>query len=560
MSNINKFTVLLLISFFLLAYILPLGVRDLMVPDETRYAEIPREMIAGGDWITPHINGLRYFEKPVMGYWVHAASLKAFGENNFAVRFPSALAVGLSAVLIFLLMRNAGRREDEENGFYALLAPLIFLSCFGVFGLGNTAVLDNLFSFFLTATIAWFFLASEAVPGSRQEKLLLLMSGIFCGFAFLTKGFLALVVPVLTLAPYLFLERRYKDLFRMSWLPILTAVIVAAPWGIMIHLKEPDFWHFFFWNEHIRRFLADNAQHRESFWIFVLTAPAMFIPWTFVTPAAVRGIAAQLRGDGSKKRLLRASLCWLVLPFLFFSLSRGKILTYILPCFPPFAILMASGLRHLFKTSGPNRLFQGGTAVTAILFAVILLAFPLVQFFGFDGFRPFSESWKVMMVINGLAFFVLLCVWSLKSRHLRVKLLLFGAAPLFFFFIVHFTIPDQTREVKSPGPLLEKYRQGVIRDNIIISDENSLRAVCWYLKRSDVYILGEAGEMNYGLTYPDAKGRQLDAKTAADLIQKNRGKTILIARVKNTGQLQSQFPIPVFQDQNGPTGYVFWRY
>ena len=560
MSNINRFTILLLVSFFLLAYILPLGVRDLVVPDETRYAEVPREMISDGDWITPHINGLRYFEKPVMGYWVHAASLKAFGENNFAVRFPSALSVGLSAVLVFLLMRNAGRREDEEDSFYNLLAPLIFLSCFEVFGVGNTAVLDNLFLFFLTATIACFFLSSEAVPGSTREKLLLLVSGIFCGFAFLTKGFLALAVPVLTLAPYLVLERRYKDLFRMSWLPILTAVIVSAPWGIMIHLKEPDFWHFFFWNEHIRRFMADNAQHRESFWFFFLTAPAMFIPWTFVTPAAVKGIAAQFSGDDPKNRLLRVSLCWLVLPFLFFSLSRGKLLTYILPCFPPFAILITFGLRHLFQRSGQNRLFQGGTAVTAIVFALILVAFPLVQIFGFDGFRPFSESWKVIMVINGLAFFVLLCVWSLKSRHLRVKLLLFSAAPLFFFFIVHFTLPDQTREVKSPGPILEKYSKSVTRDNIILSDENSLRAVCWYLKRSDVYTLGGAGEMDYGLTYPDADGRQLDVNAAADLIRKNPGKAVLVARVRNAAKWQSQFPTPVFQDQNGPTGYVFWRY
>ncbi|WP_051957787.1 phospholipid carrier-dependent glycosyltransferase [Desulfobacter vibrioformis] len=560
MSKTNQFTVLLLVSFFLLAYILPLGVRDLVVPDETRYAEVPREMIASGDWISPRINGLRYFEKPVMGYWVHAASLKLFGENNFAVRFPSALAVGLSAVLIFFLMQNAGSRKDEQRQFYALLAPLIFLSCFEVFGVGNTAVLDTLFSFFLTATITGFYLASEAGPGSTREKGLLLVSGIFCGFAFLTKGFLAFAVPVLTLAPYLVWERRYKDLFRMSWLPILTALIAAAPWSILIHLKEPDFWHFFFWNEHIRRFLADNAQHRESFWFFFLAAPAMFLPWTFVSPAAIQGIAAQFRGDGPKHRLLRISLCWLILPFLFFSLSRGKLLTYILPCFPPFAILMATGFRHRFKEPGPNRFFQGGTAVTAMLFAVILLAFPMIQFFGFNGFRPFSESWKMMMVINGLAFFVLLSAWSLKSRHPQVKLILFGAAPLFFFFIAHFTIPDLTREVKCPGPILEKYRQNVSRDDIIISDENSLRAVCWYLKRNDVYILGGAGEMDYGLTYPDAKGRQLDAKAAAGLIRENRGKAILIARVRNVTQWQNQFPAPVFQDRNGPAGYVFLRY
>nr|WP_321403362.1 phospholipid carrier-dependent glycosyltransferase [uncultured Desulfobacter sp.] len=560
MSNTNKFTVLLLVAFFLLAYILPLGVRDLVVPDETRYAEVPREMIAGGDWITPHINGLRYFEKPAMGYWVHALSLKAFGENNFAVRFPSALSVGLSAVLIFLLMRQAGRREDEEDGFYALLAPLIFLSCFEVFGVGNTAVLDSLFSFFLTATIGVFFLASEAVPGSTREKVLLLVSGVFCGFAFLTKGFLALAVPVVSLAPYLIWERRYKDLFRMSWLPILTAVVVTIPWGVMIHLKEADFWHFFFWNEHIRRFMADDAQHREAFWFFFLTAPAMFIPWTFVAPAAVRGIVSQLRGDGSKHRLMRASFCWLVLPFLFLSLSRGKLLTYILPCFPPFAVLMSFGLRHLFKSSGPNRLFNGGTVVTAALFAVILFALPLVQFFGINGVRPFGAAWKVMMAINSLAFMVLLSVWSLKSRHLRAKLLLFGAAPLFFFFMVHFTIPDQTREVKCPGPFLEKYRQAVAGDDIVISDEDSLRAVCWYLKRTDVHILGGVGELEYGLTYPDAEGRHLDVKTAVDLIRKNPGKTVLIGRIKNVSEWENQLPRPVVQDQNGPTGYVFRRF
>ncbi len=91
---------LLLFLFFLLAYILPLGARSLFVPDEVRYAEIPREMIATGDWVVPHLDGVRYFEKPVLGYWVHAGSLLLFGENNFAVRLPSALAVGLSAWLI----------------------------------------------------------------------------------------------------------------------------------------------------------------------------------------------------------------------------------------------------------------------------------------------------------------------------------------------------------------------------------------------------------------------------------------------------------------------------
>ena len=107
----------LLLSFFFLAYLLPLGVRELLVPDETRYAEIPREMIAGGDWLVPHLNGLRYFEKPPLGYWVHAGALLLFGENNFAVRLPSALAAGLSALVITLLVSRVCRNKAKEDRF-----------------------------------------------------------------------------------------------------------------------------------------------------------------------------------------------------------------------------------------------------------------------------------------------------------------------------------------------------------------------------------------------------------------------------------------------------------
>ena len=93
----SKRYIALVLAFFLIAYLFPLGFRDLLVPDETRYAEIPREMITTSDWGIPHLDGLRYFEKPPLGYWMHAGSLLVFGENNFAVRLPSAVAIGLTA-------------------------------------------------------------------------------------------------------------------------------------------------------------------------------------------------------------------------------------------------------------------------------------------------------------------------------------------------------------------------------------------------------------------------------------------------------------------------------
>ncbi|MDY6823251.1 MAG: phospholipid carrier-dependent glycosyltransferase [Thermodesulfobacteriota bacterium] len=560
MSTSNKRYILLILSFFLLAYILPLGARDLFVPDETRYGEIPREMIASGEWISPHLNGLRYFEKPVLGYWVHAGSLLLFGENNFALRLTSALSVGLSALLIYVLVWQTTRREDEDGGFPAILATLVFLSCFEVFGVGNTAVLDSLFSFFLTATITAFCFATESPPGSGREKSYLFLAGLSCGLSFLTKGFLGFAVPVLAVAPYLVWQRRYADLLRMSWLPILTAILVSLPWSIAIHLREPDFWRFFFWNEHIRRFMADNAQHKESFRSFFLTAPAMFIPWVFMAPAAVPGIKTRLFEQGAPGRLLKFCLCWLVLPFLFFSFSNGKLLTYILPCFPPFAILIAFGLLHVLKKDTRSRLFQGGVVVNTILFSLILVAFLYVQLFGFNGFRPYSQAWKAVMVVNGLAYFVLFLVWAFRSRTTVSKTLLLGLSPLLLFFVVHFTIPDLTREVKSPGPILEQYAQGIDSKDIVISDENSIRAVGWYLERNDVYLLGGTGELDYGLKYKDAVGRLLDMQTAVDLIQNNRGRTVLIARVKHIARWRDQLPQPVFRDRSGPEGYVLWKF
>ena len=560
LMNHKALPAILLLSFFLFAYILPLGVRDLAVPDETRYGEIPREMIASGDWIVPRLDGVRYFEKPVLGYWVQAGSMLLFGANNFAVRLPSALAVGLSALLVWFLAGRAIPGRDREGRFAAFLATLIFLSCFEVFGVGNTAVLDSLFAFFLTACIAAFYLATEAPPGRSKEKGLLILAGLACGLAFLTKGFLAVAVPVMVLAPYLVWQRRYADLLRMTWLPMLTAIVVALPWSILIHLREPDFWRFFFWNEHIRRFMADNAQHKEAFWFFFLQAPGMFLPWAFVVPAAVSGVRNRLNEQGPVSRLLRLCLCWLVLPFLFFSLSRGKLLTYILPCFPPFAILLAFGLLQVLTKNPRFKLFQRGVAASTALFGFILVAFLGVQLVGIHGMPLFSQPWKVVMVVNGLIFFVLFGVWSIRNQSAYTKLILFGMSPALLFLVVHFTIPDMVNLKKSPGPFLEQHKSDIAADTVVISEDDLIRATCWYLQRSDVYALGGGGELKEGMRYKDARGRLLDIKSAVALIDQNRGKTILIAKAKTLAQLQKVLPRPVFQDQSGPSGYGFWKY
>lgn len=557
-KEIRTYTVAL-IGIYILCYILPLGYRDLIVPDETRYAEIAREIISGGDWIVPHLNGLRYFEKPVLGYWVHAASILIFGENNFAVRFPSALAVGLLALLIYLMACKVCRKEDNKKYLPAALAGLVFLTSFEVVGLGNTAVLDSIFSLFLTASMTFFFIASEENRESGREKRFLLLSGISCGLAFLTKGFLAFAIPVMVIAPYLIWQRRYKDLLRMSWLPLLCAVLVSLPWSVAIYSREPDFWRYFIWNEHIRRFMAGNAQHSASFWFFCLISPGVILPWTFLIPAAAGGVRVQINDLDTGGRLARFSVCWLVLPFLFFSVSKGKLMTYILPCFPPFAVLMALGLSHMVEKR-ESKSFKLGVVSAGIFFSLILLAFICIQLFGHQGFHPYGRSWKALMAVNSLLFFILFCVLSLKSQNTGSGVLLFVMAPLLLFFSAHFIVPDLTLEKKAPGPLLERNKQDVGQEAVIISDAATAEAVCWYLKRSDVYLIERAAELDYGQRHADSAGRLLDVKSAVSLINRNRGGTVLVSQIDNIRKWKDQLPKPVYQDDNGPDGYAFWRY
>jgi 4-amino-4-deoxy-L-arabinose transferase len=244
---------------------------------------------------------------------------------------------------------------------------------------------------------------------------------------------------------------------------------------------------------------------------------------------------------------------------LFFSFSNGKLLTYILPCFPPFAILMAFGLMHVLD-EGEKKLFQWGVAGTGMFFGLMLLALMYVQLFGYQGFRPYSQLWKVIMAVSSGVFAILFCFWAFKNQEGRKKAVLFALSPFLLFFASHFIVPDLTIEMKAPGPFLERHKQGIGDDDVIISDEDTIRAVCWYLKRSDVYVLGGAGELDYGLSYKDAVSRLLDMKSAVGLINRNRGKIVLIARAKNISRWQNELPKPVFQDDSGPEGYVFWRY
>ena len=545
-------------GFFLLFYILPLGFRPIIIPDESRYAEIPREMIASGDWIVPHLNGLRYFEKPVLGYWLNALSIKMFGENAFAVRFPSAMTIGISAIIIFFLMRRfAGQRSLE------IITPIIFLTFLEVYGVGTFNVLDSMLAMFVTAAMTSFFFAYTADTSSKKKQGFLLLFGVFCGLAFLTKGFLAFVVPVVTIVPFMIWERRFKEIFIIPWLPILAAVLVALPWAIMIYHKEPDFWQFFIWNEHIKRFMSENAQHGQSFMYFFLLLPAAALPWTFLFPAVILG----LKKTGIKKSIVRYAICWFLFPLLFFSISKGKLLTYILPCFPPLAILISIGLYQYFETGGKKAFNAGGRSL-ALLVAGVAVVLMVVQCIGFKGFKPYLQNWKWVLSVAGLITFTYPLLAACRKIEYKKKIMLYALSPIFLVYSTHFVLPDVTLQHKTPGKFLLRYSKMVHPDTILVSDEDQVRAVCWFYKRNDVYLLAGGGELMYGLKYVDSKDRLLTIDRFNTLVKRYPGRIVAVFNFRKYQSLKGKLPKPLFLETNVKNtidimpkdGFVFAKY
>ena len=359
------------------------------------------------------------------------------------------------------------------------------------------------------------------------------------------------------LLPFVIWEGRLKDFLRRCWIPILAAVLVSLPWAVLIHLREPDFWNYFFWNEHVRRFLADNAQHKESFFFYFLVLPAVALPWTFLWPAMGFG----LKQIDLKTSLTRLALCWLVFPLLFFSVSSGKLVTYILPCFPPLAMLMALGLEN-YLASNHTRAFNHGARALAVLMLLAALALAAIQVTGFQGVKLYALAWKWLVAAAGLVCWAAVSFHSSRTAGTVRKVLVFAFAPAAFLLLVNFTLPDPLVAAKAPGDFLLGYANKIPRDSILVSDEEPLRAVCWYYERSDVYLIGSADELSYGLDYPDAKHRRLHPDKFRKFILDHQGQVpiTLVCGTRNYEKWKKNLPEPILMDSNGEDAFVIAQY
>lgn len=308
-------------------------------PDEARYAEIPREMLASGDYLTPHLNGSNYFEKPPLLYWVNAASMKLLGETPYAARLPVRLAtLGTTLLLIFFLAR-----QSTSNA--GLWAALIFLSTPLSFVLGRTNLTDGLLSFSLTLSflsLRGFLRAIEEDTSTLKYQLGL---GIGIALAFLSKGLIGIIFPAAVLFAWTGLLGKWRLNWRVifSWAPIIF-LLIAAPWFILMEKTNPGFSRFFFIHEHFERFATHEAKREGPVYYFIITFILGFLPWTFFFGEALKPITTFRR---EKLKAYSNELffgLWFASIIAFFSVSHSKLTPYIFPAFPAAAALLGKKL------------------------------------------------------------------------------------------------------------------------------------------------------------------------------------------------------------------------
>jgi 4-amino-4-deoxy-L-arabinose transferase-like glycosyltransferase len=313
-----------------------LGTRPLFNPDEGRYAEIPREMSSGGDWIIPHLDGLAYAEKPPLQYWATALCYRVFGTSVFAARLYCALCALGTLALVWFMARALGGEGAAWRASAMLAGMLIFAV------LGHLLTLDMGLTFFLTLSLTGFLFAQRAAGGGQlsRHRGWMLLAWVAVALGVMSKGIVAAAIPAAVLLIHSLWSRDFSAWRRLApalGLPLFLAL--AVPWHWLAARRDGDFLQFYFVHEHVARYLTPIAQRVEPWWFFIAVLAAGSAPWTLSVLRIVAGGWRRERAAGFDVRTFL--WIWVVFVVVFFSLSDSKLMPYILPVMPALALLIA---------------------------------------------------------------------------------------------------------------------------------------------------------------------------------------------------------------------------
>jgi len=375
-------------------WLINLPLRPLFDPDEGRYAEIPREMVASGDWVTPTLNELKYFEKPPLQYWATATLYTVFGVHEWTARLWAAALAFLCIPLVFAFTRRIGYSRDTALVAAALLAvnPYFALT-------GQLNLLDQGFTFFLSAALFSFVVAQRETEPPRSKNWML-VTWAALALAVLSKGIVTLVLAGGTVLAYMAVTRSTSILRRLqlaAGLPLF--LLLALPWFWFVQLRNPEFFQFFFVREHFERFLTTIHDRVEPFWYFIPILLVALLPFIGNLQRWRLSAIESDRQPGEFRPELFL-LLWCVIVFALFSFSQSKLPAYVMPIMPALAVVLAR------VTQADPRAF-GRAKWLSIGFVLLLAVGLLAAAWHRRGFISEQTSiWALVAVIVGVGFLV----------------------------------------------------------------------------------------------------------------------------------------------------------
>lgn len=499
-------------------FLLALGSAGLNDPDEGRNAEVAREMLASGDWVTPHINDARYLDKPPVFFWAAALSYRLFGVNERAARLPSALsAIGALLLVVWFARRHFGDGTARLAGLILALSPLYLV-------FGRLVIFDMMLLLCTTTSLVALYESLEIEGHALRGSIVMFAAA---GVGTITKGPVALVVPLLVAVVWSLLRRKPALLARLHWgKGFLAYLVVVAPWLILVEVRNPGFFRYAVLGENIARMTSnpyDTARPFHFYFKFIL--PGLF-PWILLcTTQGVRlflrrvreGSGARSAGAGStiaaqvpvdaglhaEARAARFVGVWLAVLYVFFSLIASKRPSYILPCSVPVAILAA---RLIWRAcaAGASKIERDDLSVGAMIAAVAcllgaavaLVAGPAMRLTALGETRHTSlqqlagifHLTAAALAVSGLAIFLL-------RRTTRPFLFVAAAVlPFLSFLPLARTASRQIEAARSSRPLSRFLMERLRPEDRVICFEEFRPGLNFYLQRP-IYQVTRAGRV-----------------------------------------------------------------
>ena len=462
--------------------------RKLVNPDEGRYAEIPREMVASGDWTTPRLNDIKYFEKPALQYWATATAYTLFGEHQWTARLWSALTGFLGVLMTFFAGRRLFGQETGWNAALVLGSSLLYVL------IGHINTLDMGVSFLLSAAVCAFCLAQSGVTDARKRRYWMFAAWAAVALAVLSKGLIGLVLPGAALALYVLVERDWRLPGRLHLLPGLSLfLLITVPWFVAVSLANPEFARFFFIHEHFERFLTKAHGRYQAPYYFIPVLLMGMLPWTVTL---VDALARAWKREPEKKfQVQRFLLLWIVVVFVFFSASSSKLVSYILPMFPALALLTGARLTQLSA-----RALAWQTLPAALAGIAVLALMPGIEGYAsrevpVELFRDYAV-WLIataLLQITGAA----ACAWLAWRGRSAVALVLLAASGLVFAQLV-LSGHESLSTANSAYHIVQKIKHELKPGMPFYSVNTYDQSLQFYLRRSTTMVVYK-DELGFGI-------------------------------------------------------------